>query len=225
MDSIILAFKDGGFMMYIILLAGVAALAITVERAILLWGSFPGSIRNFVQKILSEVDNGRIDAALALCEKRNNAVTRILKAVLSYEGEDDRGMQNAVDEVALVEIPKLQDRTSYLAVIAQISTLLGLLGTIIGLMQSFQAVGAADASQKAALLASGISKALNTTAFGLFVAVPAMLLYTIIQRRTERLIDMLDEYSVTLMNRLAKSRRKSPTVTNRMDEPAEKVGV
>ncbi len=223
MDGFILAFKEGGFMMYVILLAGMIALGITIERAVLLWGGFPRGIRRNVEKIFKEVDGNNLSNAISLCEKDTNSLTRIIGVALKFTGENDRGMQNAVDEAALTEIPRLQDRTAYLAVIAQIATLLGLLGTIIGLMQSFEAVGSADASQKAALLASGISKALNTTAFGLFIAVPSMISYTIIQRRTEKLIDLLDEYSVTLMNKLARSRQRAASSGSFASESADAV--
>lgn len=225
MDSSILAFKEGGFMMYMILLAGMMALGITIERAIVLWGGFPRGLRRYVEKIFKEVDADNLNGAIGLCEKDKNSLTSIIGAALKFTGDNDRGMQNAVDEAALTEIPRLQDRTAYLAVIAQISTLLGLLGTIIGLMQSFEAVGSADASQKAALLASGISKALNTTAFGLFIAVPSMLSYTILQRRTEKIIDLLDEYSVTLMNKLAKKRAKASSPESIVQKSADEVSV
>lgn len=222
MNALILAFKDGGFMMYVILLVGFLAIGITVERILLLWGGFPRNIKEYAANIISQVDKGNTPGAIGLCEKQPNSLTKIMAASLRASNLDERGVQNAVDEVALAELPRLQDRTAYLAVIAQISTLLGLLGTIIGLMISFEAVGGADASQKSALLASGISKALNTTAFGLVVAVPSMLAYTLLQRRTEKLIDLIDECSVTLMNKLAAMR------TSRADKSEtvkEKVGI
>jgi len=97
-------------------------------------------------------------------------------------------------------LPPLERRTSYLPILANVATLLGLLGTIIGVIQAFAAVSAADPSQKATLLAHGISVALNMTAFGLIVAVPLILSYAFLQSGTTKIIDSLDQYSTKLAN-------------------------
>jgi len=104
-------------------------------------------------------------------------------------------------------VPAIDKRVSYLSTLANIATLLGLLGTIQGLIQAFAAVGVADPSQKAFLLANGISVALYTTAFGLIVAIPMLAGYTVLQAKAHRLIDEIDEFSVKLINLL--NRRKS----------------
>ena len=115
--------------------------------------------------------------------------------------KDDREeLENYIEEAMLAIMPNLEQRTHYLPALANISTLLGLLGTIIGLIQSFQSITAADPSQKAAMLAHGVSVAMNTTAFGLIVAIPIMLCYAYIQSRTIKIVDMLDAFSIKLVN-------------------------
>ena len=100
-------------------------------------------------------------------------------------------------------IPPLERRTPYLPILANVATLMGLLGTILGVIQAFSAVSAAEPSQKAVLLAHGISVALNMTAFGLIVAIPLILFYAFLQSRTTRIIDELDQYTTKLANVIA----------------------
>jgi biopolymer transport protein ExbB/TolQ len=192
--------------MYIILAAAFLALIIIIERFYKIYIRSRINARKFVDRILALVKQEQIDQAILYCKRYKVPLANILMAGLINHSKRNRIIQNSVDEVALSEIPRLQERTPYLAMIAQVSLLLGLLGTIIGLIQSFTAVGSAEASEKAALLAAGISKAMNTTAFGLIVAVPCMVFYTILQRRTEKLIDDIDESSVRVVNLLEERR-------------------
>jgi len=97
-------------------------------------------------------------------------------------------------------VPNLEKRTPYLATFANIATLLGLLGTIIGLIQAFTAVAAADPAEKANMLSASISVAMNTTAFGLMVAIPLLLIYTVLQTKTTQLVDSLEMASVKFLN-------------------------
>ena len=116
--------------------------------------------------------------------------------------ESREELENHLEEAMLEVMPELERRTHYLPTLANVSTLLGLLGTIIGLIQSFQSLAVADPSQKAFLLAQGVSVAMNTTAFGLIVAIPIMLCYSYIQSRTIKIVDTLDAYSIKLVNLL-----------------------
>jgi biopolymer transport protein ExbB/TolQ len=112
-------------------------------------------------------------------------------------------------EEGLMEIiPRLEKRTHYLATFANIATLLGLLGTIIGLITAFTAVAKADPSVKAELLSSSISVAMNTTAFGLMAAIPLLLIYTIIQTKTTEIVDSLEMASVKFMNTVSEVQKK-----------------
>jgi biopolymer transport protein ExbB/TolQ len=111
-------------------------------------------------------------------------------------------VQNVVDEGTLEVIPKLQARTAYLAMIGNIATLIGLMGTIYGLIVSFRSVGdrALNQAVRATELASGISVAMNTTLTGLAVAIPSILVYTILRNKTNQIIDEIDEHTVKLIN-------------------------
>jgi biopolymer transport protein ExbB/TolQ len=116
-----------------------------------------------------------------------------------------QSVQNVMDEGTLEIIPRLQVRTSYLAMFANISTLLGLMGTIYGLIIAFRSISAPgiDAAEKSRLLAQGIAVAMNTTLLGLAIAIPAVMIYTIIQNKTNQIIDEIDEHAAKLVNRIS----------------------
>jgi len=117
-------------------------------------------------------------------------------------------IETAIEESMLEAIPRLEKRTHYLAMFANIATLLGLLGTIIGLIKAFTAVAQVDPSMKAEILSSSISVAMNTTAFGLMVAIPLIFIYTILQTKTTEIVDSLEMATVKSVN-LMMQRRKS----------------
>ncbi|MEE9614955.1 MAG: MotA/TolQ/ExbB proton channel family protein, partial [Thermodesulfobacteriota bacterium] len=152
------------------------------------------------------VREGEVEKARSFCRGSEAPLAMMLDRGLSTYGKSERELQNAVDEVSLEVIPSIDRRVPYLAMVANVATLLGLLGTIQGLIQAFSAVGAADPSQKAALLASGISLALYTTAFGLIVAIPMLITYSLLQSKAHRLVDEIDEFSVKLINLLVHNR-------------------
>ena len=202
-------FQQGGIFMYLILLSGAVATAVSIERYVVLYVKSSMAARAFVNKVCTHIKAHDLDQALNLTRAKKTPLARVIGAAVAVRGGDERDIQNAVDESALAEIPALQDRTPYLATIAQIATLLGLLGTIVGLMQSFSAVQGAASEQRAMLLAAGISTALNTTALGLIVAVPTTVAYSLLQRKTERLVEQIDEASVRVMNLLIAQKRPS----------------
>jgi biopolymer transport protein ExbB/TolQ len=113
-------------------------------------------------------------------------------------------VQEGVEEAAIRELPKLSERLNYLALFANIATLLGLLGTIAGLQVSFSSLASVEAAKKATMLAKGISQAMNTTAFGLIVAVPCMIFYTMLNNKQQRLTKELDETVVKTVNLIKK---------------------
>ncbi|MDZ7373929.1 MAG: MotA/TolQ/ExbB proton channel family protein [candidate division KSB1 bacterium] len=196
------AFVHGGSVMYLILVTMIAAIAIAVERFVYISMKNRIDAGTFAAKVIELVQRGSINAAVEYCRKSKAALPRIVLAGLeNYEGSA-QDIQNALELAALTEIPKLEKRTPYLSMIANVATLLGLLGTIFGLIQSFQAVAQAEASQKAALLSAGISMAMNTTAFGLLVAIPCLIVYSVLQEQTSAIIDEINENVARIYQRL-----------------------
>lgn len=197
------AFRDGGFFMYFILAVLVFGLAIIVERFYFLLVRYGIDDRKFLIKIEEHVSRDDVAGALKLCD--STPVPTIVRAALDRAGRSARDIQNAVDEAAMEVLPRIERRVHYLAMAANVATLLGLLGTIIGLMQSFNAVAGAEASQKGAVLAKGIAIALNTTAFGLTTAIPIMVFYAVIQSKANSLVEQLDRVAVRMVNMVSSS--------------------
>ena len=199
-------FKDGGIFMYFILIVSVIGAAIMIERGFILIYKYNINGRALWDRVSKFVEKGEVEKSRVICNGSTVPILRILNAGLVASNNSEKEIQNAIDEVALEIIPSIDKRVAYLATLANIATLLGLLGTIQGLIQAFSAVASADPSQKAALLAGGISIALYTTAFGLIVAIPMLIMYTVLQAKTHKIIDEIDEFSVKLINIL--NRRK-----------------
>ncbi|MBD3419882.1 MAG: MotA/TolQ/ExbB proton channel family protein [Chitinivibrionales bacterium] len=210
MEAVARFFQEGGTWMYI--LAGVSAFAIAVmlERLIYYYIRCRVNAKMLLTQTTRMVRNGEVEQARQLCSKLKNPLAIILESALWHfqQAEPDQEIQNAVDEIALRELPKIQRRTHYLSLFANISTLMGLLGTIFGLQQAFGALATADPSQKANLLAQGIAMAMNTTAMGLIVAIPCMVTFSILGAKANNIIEEIDESSVRMLNFLFAQRRQ-----------------
>ncbi len=206
MGAIVNFFVAGGSWMWAILFTMILAMAIIIERFIVL--NFKNRIDStaFVSKILELIQRGNIANAVELCSMSQAALPRITRAGLEEYLKNPTDVQHAMEVAAMAEIPKIEKRTSYLSLLANIATLLGLLGTIFGLIDSFSAVTNADASQKAALLASGIAVAMNTTAFGLIVAIPTLVFYSMLNERITAITDEINENAARIFQRLSRVR-------------------
>ncbi|MBN2013032.1 MotA/TolQ/ExbB proton channel family protein [candidate division KSB1 bacterium] len=199
--------STGWFFMWTLMTIGVFMVAIAIERTYYIWVRSNINAGKFMTEIRKLVKAGDYKNAIALCNSaRNKALPQVimagLKRVSSAEQIDFRSIQNSVDEGTLEVIPKLQERTGFLAMIANVSTLIGLMGTIYGLIAAFKSVSAPgiDATEKSRMLAAGIAVAMNTTLAGLIIAVPAILLYTFIHNKTIQIVDEIDEHTVKLIN-------------------------
>ncbi len=188
--------------MYAILFILIMGIAIMIERAIYVLVINRIDTTAFVNRVLEFIQRDNIRSAIEFCRVSSAILPRITRVGLEEAGKSAAEIQNAFELAAITEIPKLEKRTQYLSTIANISTLLGLLGTIFGLITSFEAVATADASMKASLLSGGISQAMNTTAFGLIVAIPCMIAYSIIQEKTNELIDEINQNVARVYKRL-----------------------
>jgi len=158
--------------------------------------------RRIWKRILPLVRDGKYEVAGELAAQSNTAMSKILSYGLQRAGTGGSGedVQLAMEEGVLELIPRLEKRTHYLATFANIATLLGLLGTIMGLTEAFSAVAGAGPAEKANLLSASISVAMNTTAFGLMVAIPLLLAHAFMQTKTGRVVDSLEMATVKLAN-------------------------
>lgn len=203
------AFCEGGFIMYVIAFVGLLVLFLIVERLMQLQ-RLAIDKHHVAENLFAMILRGDLRSAIAFCDSKPAPLTNTLKAglVQAMNKRPDEEVQVAMDASVLRETPRLEGWTSFLAVFGNMGVLIGLLGTIIGLIRSFSGVAEADAATKAAELSKGISEALNCTAFGLLVAIIAILAYGFFQIRIGRAINDMQESSMTLMNLVVANRDK-----------------
>ena len=204
---------SGWLFMWALLLTGAFMVAIAIERSYYIWVKSNLDSTKFMGEIRRLIKARKYKGALELCEAASDkALAKVVGAGIRKVAESDdvdfRAIQNSVDEGTLEVIPKLQERTNVLAMIGNVATLVGLMGTIYGLILAFSAVSSAgfDAAQKSAFLAAGISTAMNTTLMGLMIAIPAIVTYNFINNKTVKIIDDIDEHTVKLINLLTGDR-------------------
>jgi biopolymer transport protein ExbB/TolQ len=201
-------FRSGGPFMWVLLFFSACATAVAIERMIFLYLICPRDTSGLVDKLKAAVGEGKgADAARMLQGKGSPTLALLHIAVDSFNaGYAATDIQEDVEEAAISQIHRFSVRLNYLTLFANVSTLVGLLGTITGLMQSFTSLATVDAAQKASMLASGISQAMITTAAGLIVAVPCMVVYTVFSNRQSVLVKDLDESTVRLLNFIKKKK-------------------
>ncbi len=193
-------------------LCWIVAAAITFERVFFLW--FRASLNTdvFLKTVQSAVAAGQIDEALRLCLVEPHApVARVAKAALQYANSDRDELELAVEEATLESVPGLQTRVGYLAMLANVVTLFGLLGTIVGLITSFAAVADANADEKQTMLAQGISLAMYTTAGGISAAIPTLVAYAVLVQKSSTIIDDVERVGARMIMLLL-ARQKSQVV-------------
>lgn len=194
-------FQEGGLFMYPIALILALGLAIAIERW---WYLHRAAVRNRKEwdrlaPLLTEGDYEYARSATADSDAEIGTILNYgLERLRSSARRED--VETAMEESLMETTPTLEKRTHYLATFANVATLLGLLGTIIGLIQAFTAVASADAAAKAELLSSSISVAMNTTAFGLIVAIPLLLIHAVLATKTTQIVDSLEMASVKFLN-------------------------
>ncbi len=204
----IIMFRDGGPFMYVILIVAVFAMAIAFER--LFYIIFRANINStaFMAQIQKLIMANNIDRAIKLCNAEPHAaLPKVVKAGLTRANRTEKEIENAIDEATLEVGPLVNKRTAYLSMLANVATLVGLLGTIIGLIQAFNAVAVASAEMKQQLLAQGISVAMFTTAGGLMAAIPTLVLHSVISNRSNKILDDVDQYGLKTVNLLTARRR------------------
>ena len=208
--SIVRFFISGGVFMYPILLVFAVGLAIAVERYITLT-----LVTNKNQVVWDKVQpllaNGEFDEARKMTSDDVSTISQVLNMGLSLQGAVRRreDVEIAMEERMMEIVPRLEKRTPYVALTSSIATLLGLLGTIMGLIQAFTAVANANPAEKADLLSVSISVAMNTTAFGLMVAIPLLVMHAILTSKTGDIVDSLEMATVKALNVFSKRAKRA----------------
>jgi biopolymer transport protein ExbB/TolQ len=199
LQTISTAFHRGGWGMWPILFTSIVMIAIIVERAVYL---FKASVDKdkLLALLKSQVMAGNVQGAIKVCSGNPTPMTRIVQAGLMKFNKSDDEVQAAMDEAALRELPKVNARTPYLAMLANFAVMAGLLGTITGMIKSFGAVADDGGSNRATELAKGISEALNCTAFGIGTSLVGLLGYSLLQGKTTAVTDDINEVTVQVVN-------------------------
>ena len=207
-SAIVKFFQEGGMFMYPILIVLALGVAIAVERYMYL-SMAKQTNRSMWQKLTPLLRNNDYQQAMAISSRSKADISKILTYGLTrLQASRSRDeIEMAMEEGLMEIIPRLEERTHYLATFANIATLLGLLGTIIGLIQAFTAVANANPADKADLLSASISVAMNTTAFGLMVAIPLLILFTVLQTKTTEIVDSMEMATVKFLNVITEHQR------------------
>jgi biopolymer transport protein ExbB len=181
-----------------ILAAAFLAIVISFERFQALMWKYPLEVEDaFFEKVRNLVMEDKVDEAIVFCQRfTGKLVAEIMKEGLKRAHQPETIIEDGLKMAVGKAQDKVQARTPFLATIANVSTLLGLFGTIVGLVQSFEAVGSASAQLRSAMLAAGISTAMNATMLGLAVAIPCMIAFSFLMNRTNRLNGQLEQAAV-----------------------------
>jgi biopolymer transport protein ExbB/TolQ len=185
--------------MYPIAILAVVTILIAVDRFMYV-SKAQVDVDRLMGILKSQIVSGNIQGALNTCLAQPKPATRIIAAGLRKAGSSEHDVQQAMDEEALRELPRLEKRTGYLAMLGNLATLAGLLGTITGLIKAFAGVAGVDPSSKATMLSKGISEAMNCTAFGLGTGIVGLATYAWLNGMTQSVLDGINQSSVETLN-------------------------
>jgi len=199
-------FAVGGFWMLPIFGAQIVSLAIIAERFIRLYVQRSPNLRGHTNVFESDIKKGNLERVILQARSldKGNALRNVVEAganaALNMGGREE--VQAKMDEVLVREQSKLEARVEFLAMLGNVGTLLGLLGTIVGMIRSFAAIAQEDAITKGAMLAAGVSEAMHATAYGLIMAIPALVMYSVLQNRVNKLSDDMTQAALRIYNLL-----------------------
>ena len=228
LQSAAIFMNEGGLFMWIIFAAWCMGLVIILERLKALH-QYDINGAKLMTKVKKHVLENNVLKAIEICSNSKSVLGHVLKSGLKRANQSKEQIQDATEASVLEITPKVENRLSYLALVANVSTLLGLLGTIQGLIESFAAVADADPAAKAKLLALGISKAMNTTAFGLISAISIMVVHQYLSNKSEKILASVDEHSMKLVDLLGtkknniqiKQQESNPDQSQRSDDESK----
>lgn len=201
------AFHQGGIWMYAILAAQIFSFAIIAERVFALYVVRSDRQKSLAKSFEADIRKGQLERVLARAQNlgRTNAISTVVQAgaqaAIDMGGREE--IQAKMDEVLINENSKLEKRTGFLATIGNVGTLMGLLGTVAGMIDSFSSVATVNPVEKAAILSKGISMAMHSTAYGLIMAIPALLMYAVLQNRANTLAEDLNQGALMVFNWLS----------------------
>ena len=214
-DSIVRFFKEGGPFMYVNIFWMACAIAVVIERIVTLMFRYNLNAEPFMEQITKLVLTGNVDRAVKLCSAAPHApLARVIRAGLTRANRGEMEVAKSVEEAILEYTPPIQSRIPWLWSLANIAVLVGLLGTITGLITTFQSLGNVPADQKQAILSSGISEAMNNTAFGLGIAVSCIVAHLFLNAYAKKMVDTVELSALKLENLLS---RRQAGETSAMD--------
>jgi biopolymer transport protein ExbB len=206
-----------------IIVVGAFTLAIIIERSYALYWKFSIDNHSFLNEVKQKILSNDMAGAIQICSNQRDALApKVVKAGLLRASRDNRQIQAAIEIVTHEAIGNVKKRVAYLAMFANIATLFGLLGTIMGLIKAFGAVANVDAATKSVMLADGISTSMNATATGLSVAIPAMIAFSVLQAKANRLSENLESAAMITLDLLGARayRDEWDDLGNHKDKPA-----
>lgn len=212
-------YREGGLFMHVVLAIGLIVGAIIVERFIVLTKAMRIDARGFVEAIVNNARRGDWNNARHVAMQSSTPVARVAQAMLESGAQDEESLQRAADDATTLQMPELSKRLAWLGLLANSATLIGLLGTITGLITAIAGVGEADAATRSAKLSAGISEALHCTAFGLTVAIPTLIVQGWLISRVEEIGDQIDQLAIRL-GKVLSSPAQSTTPVVRPVRPA-----
>ena len=214
-DSIVRFFKEGGPFMYVNIFWMACAIAVMIERIVTLMFRYNLNAEPFMEQITKLVLTGNVDRAVKLCSAAPHApLARVIRAGLTRANRGEMEVAKSVEEAILEYTPPIQSRIPWLWSLANIAVLVGLLGTITGLITTFQSLGNVPADQKQAILSNGISEAMNNTAFGLGIAVSCIVAHLFLNAYAKKMVDTVELSALKLENLLS---RRQAGETSAMD--------
>ena len=209
-------FQDSGLFIYPSLLIMALGLAIAIERFVFLQKARSQN-RQLWAQLLPLLQNGRFKDVLGIASESDAAIGKIVAHGLTRMQSPGRreDIDNAMEEGMMEIVPRLEKRTHYIATFANVITLVGLLGTIIGLIKGFTAVAQVNPAEKAEMLSASISIAMNNTAFALMVAIPFLLIHAFLQARTSEIVDGLEAAKISFLNLVQRVKAESSAAASR----------